>query len=72
MVVTILEKVIKANKLDMSVPEVKLVHDENLILFMNMEGTLFLTIKCLNVSEHDEAKLALLVCHELSHYLLDH
>ena len=39
---------------------------------MSLDQTLFVTIKSLKVAGMDEAKLALLVSHELSHYLLDH
>ena len=33
---------------------------------------MFVTVATLNVAGLDEAKLALLVSHELSHYLMDH
>ena len=49
------------------------MHDENTIcLFMNTDQTLFITIAALKIARMDEAKLALLVSHELAHYLMDH
>ena len=41
-------------------------------MYLNMDQRLFLTIKALNVSKMKEEELALLIAHELSHYLLDH
>lgn len=39
---------------------------------MNLDQTFFVTIAALKIAQMDEAKLALLISHELSHYLMDH
>lgn len=52
---------------------VKVLHNEGTVgLFMNLDQTFYITIAALQISEMDEAKLALLVSHELAHYLMDH
>lgn len=62
-----LEEYIDMNKL-----EIKLLYDENLVLFFNSDLKFYLTLKCHKLANYTEEKLALLICHELSHYLLDH
>ena len=57
------------------VPEVqvKVLHDEaSVALWMNFDQRLFVSIAALNLAKMDEAKLGLLVSHELAHYLMDH
>ena len=74
MVVTSLDKLIKLNNLEKMVPfaKVKLIHDENVVgTFMSLDQTLFTTIKSLKIAGMEEAKVGLLVSHELSYYLLD-
>ena len=52
--------------------KVKLIHDENVVgTFMSLDQTLFTTIKSLKIAGMEEAKVGLLVSHELSYYLLD-
>ena len=75
---TCLSKLVEANYLSMLMltPEslqVKVIHDElSIALWMNLDQTFYITISALRLSEMDEAKLALLISHELAHYLLDH
>ena len=53
--------------------KVQVLHNEHTIaLYMNSDQTFYVTIKALQLAEMNEEKLALLVCHELGHYLLDH
>ena len=52
--------------------QIKVIYDENLALFFNFDHTLYLTLKCHKLSEFTEEKLALLICHEMSHFLLGH
>jgi predicted Zn-dependent protease len=57
----------------MSNTKVVLIHDPcTVLLFMNFDRTLFITSKALDVTAMDEGELALLIGHELSHYLLEH
>jgi len=52
---------------------VKVLHQEGTVgMFMNLDQTFFVTIAALKIAQMDEAKLALLISHELSHYLMDH
>jgi len=70
-----LHKLISLNYLNKLVPDVnvKVVHSEGTVgLWMGLDQTLFVSIAALKVSDMDEAKLALLVSHELAHYLMDH
>ena len=72
--VTSLEKLVKENNLEKLLPfaKVKLIHDENVVgSFMSLDQTLFTTIKSLKIAGMEEDKVALLVSHELSYYLLD-
>ena len=75
---TCLSKLVEANYLGMLMltPEslqVKVIHDElTIALWMNLDQTFYITISALRLTEMDEAKLALLISHELAHYLLDH
>jgi hypothetical protein len=41
-------------------------------MFMNLDGTFYISQTCLKVTDSDPKELALLMCHELSHFLLDH
>ncbi len=53
--------------------KVVLIHDPcTVLLFMNFNRTLFITSKALDVTAMEEDELALLVSHELAHYLLEH
>ena len=74
LVTTSLEKLLTINNLNKLVPfaRVKVIHDENTVgAFMSLDQTLFTTIKSLKIAGMEEAKVALLVSHELSYYLLD-
>ena len=75
MVKKCLHKLVNFNYLNKLVPDVKVkvVHSEGTVgLWMGLDQTLFVSIAALKVSDMDEAKLALLVSHELAHYLMDH
>jgi hypothetical protein len=54
---SILDKLIEANNLQDFVKnlEIKLIHNETLILFMNFDGKFFLTIKSLKITDQNEA-----------------
>ena len=53
--------------------KVVLIHDPcTILLFMNFDRTLFITSKALDVTAMEEGELALLLSHELAHYLLEH
>ena len=39
---------------------------------MSLDMTMFVTVATLKIAGMDEAKLALLISHELAHYLMDH
>lgn len=72
-----LSKLIEANYLGKVVLgpdiQVKVLHEDSTVgLWMNLDQTLFITIAALKLSDMDEAKLSLLVSHELAHYLSDH
>jgi len=66
------DKILKANNIKLPQLKIKLVSDDNLSLFLNTDGTLYITSKCLKIAEYNETMLALLLCHELSHFLLEH
>jgi len=51
---------------------VTLVHNDTIIMFMNLDQRFFLTIPLLKLTDMSEEKLAVLISHELAHYLLDH
>ena len=75
MVKKCLDKLVNLNYLNKLVPDVKVkvVHSEGTVgLWMGLDQTLFVSIAALKVSDMDEAKLALIVSHELAHYLMDH
>ena len=74
MIQKIVDNIIESNNLEGFLPEikVKLVHNETLVLFLNFDGTFFVTIKSLKICEFSEEKLALLIAYEMAHYLLDH
>jgi hypothetical protein len=70
-----LTKLISENGLDSFVPfaSVCLLHNtSSMAMFMSPDQTLFLTINALSLSAQNEEALALLIAHELAHYLLDH
>lgn len=49
------------------------LHDaHNVFMFMNFDQTLFVTSQMLKVAQMNEAEVALMISHELSHYLLEH
>ena len=52
--------------------QVKLVHDDTLSMFMNMDGTFYISKKCIDICSGDPKLLTLMLCHELSHFLLEH
>jgi hypothetical protein len=72
----IINKVVIANNLDEYIDTeqlmIKVVYNHNLIMFFNWNHHFYITHKCINLTHNDERQLALLICHELSHYLLDH
>jgi len=41
-------------------------------MFLNTDQTFFVSSRCLKMAEDSEEMLALLLCHEISHYLLEH
>ena len=49
-----------------------LVHDDTVIMFMNLDQRLFVTIPILKLAQMKEEGVALLIAHELAHYILDH
>ncbi len=52
--------------------EVTLVHNDTIMMFMNLDQRFFLTIPILQLTDMNEERLAVLLSHELAHYLLDH
>ena len=75
LVASCLSRLIEGNFLEKIVPgvTVKVLHNENTIgLFMSLDKTMFVTVATLRVSDMNEAKLVLLISHELAHYLMDH
>jgi Zn-dependent protease with chaperone function len=51
---------------------VVVVHDPlSVMMFMNLDQTLFITTKALEVTNLQEPELMLLLTHELAHYLLE-
>lgn len=71
-----LQKIVKGNFLSKLVPgdvKVKVLHNEGTVgLFMSLDQTLFVTVAALRLASMDEASVALLVSHELAHFLMDH
>ena len=75
LVLKCLERLIEANFLGKLLPNVsvKVIHNDKTVgLFMSLDQTMFVTVATLTISGMDEAKLALIVANELSHYLMDH
>ena len=71
---TIIDKVSSANSLGEYLGDVtvKIVHETNAVVaFMSPDRTLFISVAALELADTEEA-LALLVTHEMGHYLLDH
>lgn len=52
--------------------KVSLVHDDTVIMLLNLDQRLYLTIPILKLANMKEEGVALLVAHELSHFILDH
>jgi Zn-dependent protease with chaperone function len=52
--------------------DVTLIHSDTFVMFINLDQRFFLTIPLLKLSNMNEESLALLVAHELAHYLLEH
>ena len=51
----------------------KVIHNPDTVgMAMSLDQTFFITIATLKIAEMDEAQLALLISHELAHYLMDH
>ena len=75
LVLKCLGRLIEANFLGKLLPNVsvKVIHNDKTVgLFMSLDQTMFVTVATLTISGLDEAKLALIVANELSHYLMDH
>jgi len=51
---------------------VTLVHNDTIMMFMNLDQRFFLTIPILQLTDMNEERLAVLLSHEMAHYLLDH
>ena len=57
----------------MQTHDVRVIHNDGTLgMFMSLDHTLFVTIATLKLASMDEAKMALLISHELAHYLMDH
>jgi hypothetical protein len=67
-----ISKLLSNSKLEVPNLSVKLIYDDNLFMFLNTDGTFFVSSKCLKMCGNSEHKLALLLSHELSHFLLEH
>ena len=48
------------------------MHNDTIMMFMNLDQRFFLTIPVLQLTDMNEERLAVLLSHELAHYLLDH
>ena len=76
MIKEVISKVVAANNLadyiNLEHLVIKMVHDDTLALFMNVDQTFFLSVQVIKTCDMREEELALLICHELAHYLLDH
>lgn len=72
----VLKDVVEKNNLGAFIePEkvsVKVIENNTLILFYNFDNTFFVASKCLKIANLNEYELALLICSELSHFLLSH
>jgi predicted Zn-dependent protease len=71
----VLNRLIETNELEGSIKkeyEVKVVHNDNYAMFMNLDNNFFVSFAILKAADMKEEELALLISHELSHYLLDH
>ena len=76
-VINALSQIVNANCLGKLLADgdfqVKVLHDKLAVgMFMNLDRTLYFTIAALKMAQMDEAKVALLVSHELAHFLMDH
>jgi len=69
----VVDRLIKQNNLYKFWPEVKVkvVHIPNVGVFMSLDRTLYISVKTLKEAQNDD-ELAMIICHEFSHYLLDH
>lgn len=83
MIKKVLKKIIQANNLERNFPmksgseesgyEVSLIHNEQIvIMYFNLDQRFFLTVPIVKLSQMKEENLALIISHELAHYLLDH
>ena len=72
----VLTKIVEANDLqgrvDLSKLQIKVLHSDLMGLFFNFDGTLFVSYKCLKMTEGSPEQLGLLIAHELAHFLLQH
>ncbi|CDW80167.1 m48 family [Stylonychia lemnae] len=71
----IIDKVVLSNNLIQHVSpyyQVKVIHNENIGMFMNVDNKLYVSVNVLKIAEMKEEQVALLICHELAHYILDH
>ena len=76
-VMSAFDKLVKTNSIAKLLTDgdfqVKVLHDELAVgLFMNLDRTLYITVAALKMAQMDESKVALLVSHELAHFLMDH
>jgi predicted Zn-dependent protease len=69
----VIEQLVSKNKVQNFLPKIKVrvVHLPKISLGMSLDGTLFVSVKTLNMAESDD-ELAIILSHEISHYLLDH
>ncbi len=70
-----LDRIIKANDLEQHLSsnfEAKVIHNENIGMFMNLDQKFYVSVAVLRATGMREEELALMLCHELAHYLLDH
>ena len=71
----ILLKIIDSNNLEnlkeIEKIKIKIVHTPLIATFMSIDGTLFISVKLLQMCE-TESELAIALTHELAHYLLGH
>ena len=52
--------------------EVSVVHNDTVVMFLNLDRRLYLSIPILKLASMQEEQVALLISHELAHFLLDH
>ena len=70
---TVLTNLIKGSNFeDILTPTVKVIHIPTIGAKMTLSGTMYVTAKTLQMSDGNEDELAMLIAHELSHYILGH